>query len=173
LARVPIPLDSGDFSVMDRKVARFITSINDRSPFVRGLRSWYGGKQVAVEYERLARLGGTTKYSWFNLFDLALNGITSLSKLPLRLAIYAGGGISLLALSYGSFVVARRLLFGYPEGWGWSSAVTLIAFLNGLTLLLMGFIGEYIGHVFDASKQFPVYLVRESTNHGDGPRPRV
>ena len=163
MAEVPVPLDAGDFSVIDRDVARFITTINDRTPFVRGLRSWYGGRQAAVEYDRRERQGGKTKYSWLKLIDLAINGITSLSKLPLRGAIYAGGMISLLSFCYATFVVLRRIFIGFPQDWAWSVVVTLVAFLGGLNLLLVGFVGEYIAHIFDASKQFPLYLIREST----------
>ena len=171
LAKAPLPLDSGDFSVIDRGVAEFITSINDRTPYIRGLRSWYGGKQIAVEYDRRPRIGGKTKYSWFGLVDLALTGITSFSKVPLRLAIYMGGLMSLLSFCYAAFIVARRLLFSLPQHWGWSSVVFLVAFLGGFNLLILGFLGEYISHIFDSSKKFPIYLIRESTNECDPPAP--
>ena len=170
LATIDIPLDSGDFSVMDYRVVDFITSVTDANPFIRGYRSWYGGKQIAVEYERKARQGGKTKYSWFKLINLAITGITSFSKLPLRLATYIGGLTSLLAFFYAVFVILRKLIFDFPPygvTTGWSSLITLVAFLGGLNIFLIGVVGEYIAHIFDATKKRPVYIVRESTNKRD------
>lgn len=167
LVAIDIPLDTGDFSVIDHKVIDFITSVADPNPFIRGYRSWYGGRQVAVEYERKARQGGRTKYSWFKLINLAITGITSFSKLPLRLSIYIGGLISVLAFSYAIFVVLRKLIFNFPPygiTTGWSSLITLVAFLGGLNILLLGVVGEYIAHIFDGTKKRPIYLIGESTN---------
>ena len=166
IASIDIPLDSGDFCVMDRRVVDFILSIEGRNPFLRGLRSWYGGRQLPLEYERAPRQGGKVKYSYLKLIDLCLNGITSFSKLPLRLAIYFGGITCFGGFSYGLVVVMRKLIFNYPpEGvaTGWGSIITVMAFLGGLALLLIGLLGEYIMNIFDSINKFPVFIVREST----------
>jgi len=167
LAETPIPADSGDFAVIDRKVAEFILSINDRTPFIRGLRGWYGGRQIPVPYDRPPRRTGHTNYSWFGMIRFAVNGITSFSKIPLRVAIYLGGTIALAAFAYGAFIVVRKLAFGHVVGGGsqgWTSLATLVAFLGGLNLFMLGIVGEYIAHIFDSAKRFPVYLVAESTS---------
>jgi len=167
LADTPIPADSGDFAVIDRKVAEFILSINDRAPFIRGLRGWYGGRQESVPYDRPARQAGRTNWSWFAMIGFAVNGITSFSKVPLRLAIYMGGSIAMAAFAFGTFIVVRKLAFGaVPAGGsqGWTSLATLVAFLGGLNLFMLGVVGEYIAHIFDAAKRFPVYLIAESTS---------
>ncbi|HPC16331.1 MAG TPA: glycosyltransferase family 2 protein [Candidatus Hydrogenedentes bacterium] len=167
LADTPIPADSGDFAVIDRKVAEFILSINDRAPFIRGLRGWYGGRQESVPYDRPARRTGRTNWSWFAMIGFAVNGITSFSKVPLRLAIYMGGSIAMAAFAFGTFIVVRKLAFGaVPAGGsqGWTSLATLVAFLGGLNLFMLGVVGEYIAHIFDAAKRFPVYLIAESTS---------
>jgi dolichol-phosphate mannosyltransferase len=166
IARIDIPLDSGDFCVMDRRVVDFILSMEDKSPFLRGLRSWYGGRQLPLEYERAARQGGEVKYSYLKLMDLSIRGITSLSKLPLRLAIFFGGITCFGALLYGLILVLRKLIFHSPTygvGVGWSSLILLVAFMGGLALLLVGLVGEYIMQIFDSVKKFPVFIVREST----------
>jgi dolichol-phosphate mannosyltransferase len=165
LASIDIPLDSGDFCVMDRRVVDFILSMEDRSPFLRGLRSWYGGRQLPLEYERAARRGGKVKYSYLKLIDLSISGITSFSKLPLRLAILFGGITCFAALSYGLLTVLSKLIFDSPYGLsaGWSFVITVVVFMGGLALLLIGLVGEYIKHIFDSVKKFPVFIVREST----------
>jgi hypothetical protein len=151
---------------MDRRVVDFILSMEDRSPFLRGLRSWYGGKQLPLEYERAARQGGKVKYSYRKLLALSLSGITSFSKLPLRLAIFFGGITCFGALSYGLIIILRKLIFhtpAYGVGAGWSSLIAVVVFVGGVVLLLLGLVGEYIMHIFDSVKKFPVFIVREST----------
>jgi dolichol-phosphate mannosyltransferase len=166
IASIDIPLDSGDFCVMDRRVDDFILSMEDRSPFLRGLRSWYGGRQLPVEYERAARHGGKVKYSYLKLLDLSISGITSFSKLPLRLAIFFGGITCFAGFTYGLIVVLRKPMFHSPTsgvGAGSSSLIAVVAFIGGLALLLVGLVGRYIKHIFDSVKKFPVFIVREST----------
>jgi dolichol-phosphate mannosyltransferase len=151
---------------MDRRVVDFILSMEDRSPFLRGLRSWYGGRQLPLEYERAARLGGKVKYSYLKLIDLSISGITSFSKLPLRLAILFGGITCFGAFLYGLVLVLSKLIFDYPPQGvttGWGFLIAVVAFIGGLALLLIGLVGEYIKHIFDSVKNFPVFIVREST----------
>ena len=166
ITKVDIPLDSGDFSVMKKDVVQFITNVNDPNPFIRGLRSWFGGKQKAYEYERVVRYGGKSKYSIFKLIDLAINGVTSCSKWPLRFAVYLGAGVSLITLLYTIVTILIKLIFGYPDddfSTGWTSLIAVIGFVGGMNILLIGVIGEYLSHVFDATKKQPTFLIRETT----------
>lgn len=167
ITKINIPLDSGDFSVMDREVVNFITNVNDPNPFIRGLRSWYGGKQKAYEYERGARQGGESKYSFFQLLDLAINGVTSCSKWPLRFAVYLGGSVSLVTLLYTIITIFLKITFDYPGdefSAGWTSLIVIIGFVGGMNILLIGIIGEYLSHVFDATMKQPAFIIKESTS---------
>lgn len=169
-----IPLDSGDFSGMNRRTADILARINQHTPFIRGIRSWAGGSQVELPYERLARQAGTPKYRWRSLFILALTGITAFSKVPLRISIVAGLLISTASLLFSIAVVALKLLTGYPEGYGgWASLATLIAFLGGAQLTVLGIIGEYLGHVFDSVRGMPPFQVAEVEGFGDSPPVRI
>lgn len=166
ITKINIPLDSGDFSVMNRSVVQFIINVNDPNPFIRGLRSWYGGKQKAYEYERVARQGGESKYSFFQLIDLAINGVTSCSKWPLRFAVYLGGGVSLVTLLYTITTILLKIIFNYPGdefSTGWTSLVAIIGFVGGMNILLIGVIGEYLSHVFDSTMKHPTFIIKEST----------
>lgn len=166
ITKINIPLDSGDFSVMNRSVVQFIINVNDPNPFIRGLRSWYGGKQKAYEYERVARQGGESKYSFLQLIDLAINGVTSCSKWPLRFAVYLGGGVSLITLLYTIITIFLKIIFDYPGNEfsaGWTSLVAIIGFVGGMNILLIGVIGEYLSHVFDATMKQPTFIIKEST----------
>ncbi len=166
ITKIYIPLDSGDFSVMDKSVVEFIKNVNDPNPFIRGLRSWYGGKQKAYEYERSARKGGNSKYSFLQLIDLAINGVTSCSKWPLRFAVYLGGSVSLLTLLYTVITITLKIFFNYPDdpfSAGWTSLITIIGFVGGMNILVIGIIGEYLSHVFDATMKQPTFIIKETT----------
>lgn len=166
MANIDIPLDSGDFCVMDRKVVDFIVSLQDSSPFIRGLRSWYGGRQLGLEYHRLARQKGEPKYTLFKLIDLAINGLTSFSKEPLRWAVYFGGAVSVFTFIFLAAIVIGKLCFNYPESSvsaGWASAISLTSFIGGVNIMLLGLIGEYIMHIFESVKHRPAFLIKEST----------
>lgn len=165
IADIPIPLDSGDFSVMDRKVVEFIKSVEDPLPYIRGLRSWFGGKQIPLPYERPARKKGVTKYSFFKLIDLAVSGITSCSKLPLRFSIYLGFTVALITFLYILVIVILKTFFNFlssPFHTGWTSLIAVIGFLGGMNLLMMGVIGEYLSHVFDSAKRLPPFIIQET-----------
>ena len=154
--------DSGDFSAMNRKVADIIAGVSQHTPFIRGMRSWSGGKHFKLEYERQARHAGDSKYSLAKLFVLAIDGITSFSKVPLRLSIIVGTVVSIVSIFYAIFIVVAKLLTGYPstaEKMGWASLAFLVAFLGGMTLTVLGIIGEYLGHIFDAVRGMPPYLI--------------
>jgi len=171
IASIDIPLDSGDFSVMGRKVADFILSMENRNIFLRGLRSWFGGKQAPFEYERESRHGGHPKYTLSKLIKLSLDGVASFSKAPLRASVYIGGATAFGAIGYAVFVIIRKILFDYPNTSllvGWSSLAVLIAFLCGMTMLMIGFVGEYIAYIFDATRRLPVCIIYEASDeHGE------
>ncbi len=155
------PLDSGDFSVFTKKVAVFIQSLNERNPFIRGLRSWHGGKQCGIEYERQSRLAGKTKYSFYKLLHLALNASITFSKVPLRFISLSGIVISLISFLFGGKLIVQKMIGGINLP-GWTSIATLIIFFGGINLFVLGIIGEYIGHIFDEVKGRPSFLVDET-----------
>lgn len=159
------PLDSGDFSVFTKKVATFIQSLNERNPFIRGLRSWHGGKQCGIEYERQGRLAGKTKYSFYKLFHLALNASITFSKVPLRFISLSGITVSLISFLFGAKLIVQRMIGGINLP-GWTSIAALIIFFGGINLFVLGIIGEYIGHIFDEVKGRPPFLIDETIGLG-------
>lgn len=163
LSSVEIPLDAGDFCLMDRRVVRHLRSLPERNRFLRGLRSWLGFRQVAITYERQARFAGEPKYTFRKLVRLALDGLVSFSTLPLRLATLLGFLTSGAGLLYMSFVVVLRLVSGRaPEGW--TSTVVLVLMVGGIQLGVVGVLGEYVARIYDESKRRPVYVIREFLN---------
>ena len=152
LTKTPMPLDAGDFAVMDRRVVDVIVAIGERHPYVRGLRSWVGFRQVAFPYERERRRRGARKYTVWKLLDLAVSGIVPFSVVPLRLAALAGAGISTLALAAG--VVG--LLGGMPV---LASVLVAVTFLFGLQLLVIGLLGEYVGRALEEAQNRPIFVV--------------
>jgi glycosyltransferase involved in cell wall biosynthesis len=160
VSRIDIPLDSGDFCLMDRCVVDAVTSLPERNRFVRGLRSWVGFRQLGLAYERDARHAGKPKYSFRRLVSLALDGMISFSYLPLRLATLLGFGVSALSLMAATYYVIKRLTVGIGPA-GFATLVVLMSFLGGVQLITIGVIGEYIGHVLDEVKGRPTYVVRE------------
>jgi glycosyltransferase involved in cell wall biosynthesis len=157
-----LPLDSGDFSACNRKVADIISSVSQHTPFIRGMRAWAGGKQCKLEYEREARQTGITKYSMGKLMTLALDGITSFSKIPLRISIILGISISGLSIVFVTWVLLQKV-FGLDPATprGWASLACLVSFLGGIILTVLGIIGEYIAHIFDAVRGMPPYRISE------------
>jgi len=156
-----IPLDSGDFSLIDRRVVDLLKSMPERNRFVRGLRTWVGLRQTGFEYARAARFAGESKYSFTKLLRLAFDGLVSYSYVPLRVVSNIGLLVSLTALAYMTYLLLARLL-GDRTIQGWTSTVVIVLFLGGIQLLSLGIIGEYIGRIFDEVKQRPHYVVAES-----------
>lgn len=156
-----IPLDSGDFSLIDRRVIDILGSMPERNRFVRGLRTWAGFRQVGFEYAREARYAGESKYNLAKLFKLAFDGLVSYSYVPLRLVSNVGLVVSATALAYMGYLLVARLFGGTPIE-GWTSTVVIVLFLGGVQLLSLGVIGEYIGRIFEEVKQRPHYVVRET-----------
>jgi polyisoprenyl-phosphate glycosyltransferase len=165
LSEVEIPLDSGDFCLMDRRVVQIISSARDGRPFIRGLRAWIGFRQESLPYERGARAAGEVKYTFTKLVKLALDGILSSSIRPLRLATYVGLLVSVFAFLGTIFTLAQRIFaeqfarFGLRPVPGFATTVISILFLGGVQLLCVGILGEYIGRIYENVKGWPVSTV--------------
>jgi polyisoprenyl-phosphate glycosyltransferase len=155
-----IPEHAGDFRLLDRKVVEVIRAMPERNRFMKGLFAWSGFQQAAVEYDRLERQVGTTKFNGWKLWTLALDGITSASTVPLRVWSYLGGMIALLALVYAGFIVVRTVMWGADVA-GYPSMMVATLFLGGLQLLSLGVLGEYVGRILVEVKHRPIYVVRQ------------
>lgn len=160
VASIDIPLDTGDFCLMDRKVVIYLRSLPERNRFLRGLRSWLGFKQVAVTYERPARFAGEAKYSFRQSLGLAINGIVGFSNFPLRIAVFTGFASCILALLIMIYALGA-FIFEVSIQRGWTSLVFVVLIIGGIQLILLGSIGEYIGRIYDEVKQRPNYVIRE------------
>lgn len=158
-----IPLDSGDFGAMKRKVADKLNEMPEKHRFLRGLRSYVGFKQIAVPCKRNQRVSGKPKYNLIKLMGLASDGIFGFSLVPLRLATFSGFVISILAIFYGLHVVIWRLSSDV-ELPGWATLATALTFLGGLQLFFLGIIGEYIGRIFAQVTARPEYIISEKIN---------
>jgi polyisoprenyl-phosphate glycosyltransferase len=173
IAEVEIPLDAGDFCVMRQRVVAVLREMPERNMFVRGLRAWSGFRQIGMEYDRAARAAGDTKYPFNKLVRLAMDGVFAFSPLPLRLAAYVGFSSLMLALLATIFLIiwkilGFRMLGHYPsEVPGWTSLVCLMLFLNGVQFLILGVMGEFIGRIYNETKQRPRWIVRESLGLAD------
>lgn len=158
---VKIPLDTGDFRLMDRKVVDVIKSMRERHRFPRGMSAWVGFKQVGVDYKRAARHAGVTKYPFKKMFKLALNAITGFSYFPLQVATYIGffsAGLAILTIP----VVVIMRITGSQAFFGQATTLIAVLFLGGVQLISLGILGEYIGRIYDEAKGRPLYIVREA-----------
>jgi dolichol-phosphate mannosyltransferase len=158
---VKIPVDTGDFRLMDRKVVNVLKQMKERHRFPRGMSAWVGFKQVGVTYKRAARVAGVTKYPFSKMLRLALNAITGFSYFPLQVATYFGftsAGVAILAIP----VVAILRLAGSHFFEGQTTTLVSVLFLGGVQLISLGILGEYIGRLYDEAKGRPLYIVREA-----------
>ena len=160
LSEVPVPLDTGDFRLMDRKVVDALLTMPEQSRYLRGMVAWTGFRQEPVYFERAPRLAGRTKYSLGRMVRLATDGILSFSVIPLRLATYLGFAASALALIGIVYALVLRLL---TDVWvtGWTLLFIAMLFLGGVQLLVLGVIGEYLGRAYGELKRRPLYFVKE------------
>ncbi len=166
LTEVEIPPDAGDFCLLDRKVIDVLNSMPERNRYVRGLRAWVGFRQTAVEFDRAERFAGETKYPIRRMIALAFDGIFSLSKAPLRLAIYFGFLVSGISFLLGLFFIFEKIAGTFGTVPGWASTIVVILFLGGIQLICIGAIGEYVGRSYDEAKQRPLYIIaRKSGVH--------
>ena len=160
LSSVPIPRDTGDFRLLDRRVVDALKKMPERTRFMKGLFAWVGFKQTYVLYDRPNRFQGTTKWNYWKLWNFAIDGITSFSLVPLKVWSYLGFIISLLAFIYGSFLILRTLILGIDVP-GYASLMVTVLFVGGVQLITLGVIGEYLGRIYEEVKQRPLYLIRE------------
>jgi glycosyltransferase involved in cell wall biosynthesis len=158
LSRTPIPADTGDFRLLSARSLDALRQLRERHRFMKGLFGWVGFRQVAIPYERDARLAGGSKFNMWKLWNFALEGITSFSTAPLRIATYVGLATALFAFAYGLWVILKALLWSDPVA-GWPTMMAVILFLGGTQLIALGLIGEYLGRLYEESKQRPLYLV--------------
>ena len=156
-----IPENVGDFRLMDRKVVDVIRKMPERNRFMKGLFAWAGFRQAAVEYDRAEREHGTTKFNYWKLWTLALDGITSASTVPLRIWSYIGALVALFAIGFAGWLAIETMIFGNPVP-GYASLMTSVLFLGGIQLISLGVLGEYVGRILTETKQRPLYVVRDT-----------
>jgi polyisoprenyl-phosphate glycosyltransferase len=158
LSKTPIPTDTGDFRLLSPRSLAALRELRERHRFMKGLFGWVGFRQVAIHYHREARVAGRSKFNAWRLWNFALEGVTSFSTAPLRVATYLGVLTAILAFVYASWIVIKAMLWGDPVA-GWPTMMTVILLLGGVQLMALGVIGEYLGRLYEESKQRPLYLV--------------
>ena len=163
VSEVPIPSDAGDFRLLDRRVVDALVRLPERSRFMKGLFAWVGYKQTEVTFERVGRNAGNSAWTYWRLWNFALDGVTSFSSLPLKIWSYVGVLISLLAFAYAIFLALFKIARGINVP-GYTSLMVVVLFLAGIQLITLGVIGEDLGRVYTEVKQRPLYLLREA--HG-------
>lgn len=160
ISEVDIPTDTGDFRLLSRKAVDALGQLNERNRYMKGLFAWIGLPTTVIEYDRLPRAAGVSKWDYLSLFNLAFQGITSFSTAPLRLAMAAGLLTALFGVLFTLWIVIKALVLGDPVQ-GYPSLISMITILGGAQLLSIGLLGEYLGKTYYETKQRPVYLVRE------------
>lgn len=168
LSNDKIPEHAGDFRLLDRSVVEVIRQMPERNRFMKGLFAWGGFRQAAVEYDRAPRTVGKTKFRYWRLWTLALDGITSASTMPLRIWSYIGLVIAFFALLYAIFMIIRTVLFGIDVP-GYPSLMVAVLFFGGLQLVSLGVLGEYVGRILVETKRRPIYVVRQRVGFEDAP----
>ncbi len=159
IGTIDIPENVGDFRLLSRRAVAAVRRFPERSRFMKGLFAWIGFPCREIEYDRDGRHAGETKWSYWRLWNFALEGITSFSVFPLKLASYIGFATALVAFAYGGYFIVKTLLFGDPAR-GFPTLVAVVLFLGGLQLMALGIIGEYLARMFIEVKQRPLYLVQ-------------
>ena len=160
VGRFTIPEDTGDFRLLSRRAVNAVNTFKEYHRFMKGLFAWIGFRQTAVHYQRNARRAGKTKWNYWHLWNFALDGITSFTIAPLKLSTYLGMTTAVSALAYGTYMVIDTLLYGNPVP-GYPSLVVIILVLGGIQLMAIGILGEYLGRIFNETKQRPLYFINE------------
>ena len=158
ISNVDIPPDTGDFRLLSKRACDVLRSMRESRRFMKGLFSWVGFKTTSIEYERKPRVAGSTKWNYWKLMNLAIEGITSFSAVPLRIATYFGVVSAVLSLGYALILVVDTLIFG-NEVKGYSSLMTAVIFFGSVQLIFIGVLGEYVGRIYDEVKRRPIYVV--------------
>ena len=160
ISKIEIPEDTGDFRILSRRAVNALNTFNEQHRFMKGLFAWIGYRQKAVRYERDARYAGVSKWSYWRLWNLALDGITSFTIAPLKIATYLGLLTAAGAFAYGIYMVIDTLVHGNPVP-GYPSLIVIILMLGGVQLVAIGIIGEYLGRIFNETKRRPLYFINE------------
>ena len=164
---VDIPVDTGDFRLIDRKVCDALKLVNERNRYIRGIISWLGFRQIGIEFHRDKRFAGETKYPLKKMIKFALDAITSFSYKPLKLASYVGMFLSFASFIYLLVVLYTKLFMPHVTQSGWASIIAVNLLFNGITLMILGIIGEYIGRIYDEAKGRPLYIVKQTRNFSE------
>lgn len=159
VSRIELPEDTGDFRLMSRRAVDSLTSLREQHRFMKGLFAWIGYSQVSVPYERDLRFAGKSKWNYWKLWRLSLEGITAFTIGPLKVATYLGLLVALGAFVYGGVIIYETLRYGNPVA-GYPSLLVVVLFLGGVQLMALGLVGEYLGRVFDEAKDRPLYIVK-------------
>ncbi len=160
ISDISIPNNVGDYRLMSKKVVKTLNTLPENQRYMKGLFSWVGYKTAIVEYKREIRVAGETSFNGWRLWNLALDGITSFSTVPLRIWLYFGVIISMLSFTYGSFIIIKTLVLGIDLP-GYASLLTIILFLGGIQLIGIGVLGEYIGRIYKEAKRRPTYIIED------------
>lgn len=160
MTAVDIPLDTGDFRLLDRAVVEVMRQLPEQNRFVRGLVSWSGFHQTPLVYERAARFAGATKYPLRKMIRFAMDAVTGFSHKPLKIASWLGFMLSIGSFVYLIFVLVQRIFFADTTIPGWASLVIVSLFFNGVVLVILGIMGEYLGRIYDETKRRPLYVIR-------------
>jgi len=159
ISYLDIPIDSGDFCIMDRSIVDILKMMPERNRFVRGLRTWIGFRQIGVPYERGGRFAGTPKYTFAKLLRLAYDGLITFSFYPLKLSTKLGFLFSFLAMIFALLIVLLKVTSGFiPQGW--ASTIVVILFISGLQFFILGIFGEYLGRIFEEVKARPPFVIK-------------
>lgn len=158
---VKIPMDTGDFRLMDRKVVNVMNTMREKARFLRGMSAWVGFRQIGVPYKRAARFAGTTKYPFRKMLKLAITAITGFSHLPLQIATWIGFVAAGISMIFIPVVIIERLI-GNQAFFGQATTLVMVLFLGGVQLICLGILGEYIGRIYDEVKGRPLYITREA-----------
>jgi len=160
MTNINMPADTGDFRLMSRRAVDALLQLREHHRFMKGLFAWVGFPSRAVEYRRDPRAAGATKFNYWKLWNFAIEGITSFSILPLKIASYVGGLVSFLAFSAGLWIVVRTLIWGTPVA-GYPSIMVTLLFFGGIQLVFIGVLGEYMGRIYGEVKRRPLYVVQQ------------
>lgn len=161
ISPIPIPKNTGDFRLLDRRAVEALKQMPERTRFMKGLFTWVGFKQTSILFDRQPRYQGNTTWNYWKLWNFAIDGITSFSSLPLKVWSYIGLCVSCLSLLYASFLVIRTVIIGIDVP-GYASLMVAILFLGGLQLITLGVVGEYLSRVYEEVKGRPLYFIRDS-----------
>jgi len=159
-SRVRIPVDTGDFRLMSRRAVDALNRVREQHRFMKGLFAWVGFREKSVPYERDQRFAGKSSFNYWKLWNFALEGVTSFTTAPLKFATYIGLAIAIGAFTYGTIIVYKTLVYGNPVA-GYPSLMVVMLFLGGIQLVGLGIVGEYLGRMFDETKQRPLYLIQD------------